>query len=115
MPYCPKCRDEFQDWVIVCPDCGVTLTSYLPDIPEHRPELDKGDEPLVHVATAPNEVVANMWADILKQEGIHSLVKNGMARLIGMFLPLNDACEIHVLASQAERARQILASFLKEN
>jgi hypothetical protein len=26
MPFCPNCRDEFQDWVKVCPDCHVELT-----------------------------------------------------------------------------------------
>ena len=32
MPYCPKCRDEFEDWVKVCPDCNVTLVDELPEM-----------------------------------------------------------------------------------
>jgi len=48
MPYCPQCRDEFQDWVKVCPDCKVALVEQLPV--QHKDE--ETDEPLVHIATA---------------------------------------------------------------
>jgi hypothetical protein len=30
MPFCPKCRDEFQSWVKVCPDCKVKLVDKRP-------------------------------------------------------------------------------------
>ena len=33
MPYCPQCRDEFQDWVETCPDCKVPLVNTLPPLP----------------------------------------------------------------------------------
>ena len=33
MPYCPQCRDEFQDWVKDCPDCNVALVKTLPSPP----------------------------------------------------------------------------------
>ena len=53
MPYCPECRDEFQEWVKVCPDCKVTLVKELPALPER----EESNEPLVHVATAPNDIL----------------------------------------------------------
>jgi hypothetical protein len=37
MPYCPKCKDGFQDWVKECPDCHVELVNELP------PELEEDD------------------------------------------------------------------------
>jgi len=58
MPYCPKCREEFQDWVTMCPDCNVSLMDILPEPaapePEPTPKPKEGPikEPLVHVATA---------------------------------------------------------------
>jgi len=27
---CPKCGQEYQDWVKVCPDCGTPLVEKLP-------------------------------------------------------------------------------------
>ena len=116
MPFCPQCRDEFQDWVQVCPDCGEVLLDELPALPEPQPEDDRvrqelSDEPLVHIATAPSVSIAKMWAGILEQEGIPSLTKGGSLYLF----PLDSCCEIHVLASQAEKARQILTPFLEDS
>ncbi len=110
MPYCPECRDEFQEWVEVCPDCNVALVRELPVLPER----EVTDEPLVHIATAPNEPLANMWVGILENEGIHSLLKSGNLKA-AMYMPsLSYGCEIHVLASKAEKAREILSPFLEE-
>ena len=110
MPYCPRCRDEFQDWVSVCPDCGVALVKRLADLT--KPE--NHHDPLVCIYTAPNETVAYMWADILEQHGIRSLVRRNdimAAMYCGPFMP----CEIHVLTSQAERAIKILKPFVEDN
>jgi hypothetical protein len=69
-------------------------------------------ESLVHAATAPNEVVAQMWAEILEDEGIHCSMK--MGGIAGDFLSLltrmGVPVQIHVLASEAQRARGILDS-----
>ena len=38
--YCPSCRDEFEAWVITCPDCGVGTVTSLPlerTVPEPEP------------------------------------------------------------------------------
>jgi hypothetical protein len=34
MPFCPNCRDEFEDWVEICPDCRVALVDELPPLPK---------------------------------------------------------------------------------
>jgi hypothetical protein len=112
VPYCPKCRDEFQDWVKVCPDCGVALVEKLPLPPTSR-KRKKQDEPPVHIATAPNEAVANMWSDILREHGIRCLLKGGELRAAMYSLTYNQQYEIHVLASEAKKAAQILAPFLE--
>ena len=108
MPYCPKCRDEFQDWVKVCPDCNVALVEKLPPTP---PKQKKQDEPLVHIATAPSEPIANLWSDILKEQGISCLLKGDDLRA-AMYSSPYQQCEIHVLASEAKKAKGILAPFL---
>ena len=30
MKYCPKCRNEFEDWVGECPECGLVLVYDMP-------------------------------------------------------------------------------------
>ena len=34
MPFCPNCRDEFEDWVKLCPDCHIALVNELPPLPK---------------------------------------------------------------------------------
>ncbi len=109
MLYCPECRDEFQDWVKVCPDCKVALVGELPLQPKH----EEIDELLVYIATAPSESVANMWSGILEEHGIHCLLKSANLRAAMYYFTYNMTCEIHVLASEAERAKEILSPFLK--
>ena len=109
MPYCPKCRDEFQDWVKVCPDCSVDLVDELPALPER--ETYQGS--LVHIATAPNEAVANMWSGVLEEHGIRCSLKGGGLQAAGYASPLAVNWESHVLESQAKEASEIFAPFLE--
>lgn len=65
------------------------------------------EEPLVKIATAPNEALAGMWAEMLRNSGIRCLVKPtgpGMA----YFSTALVEHYIYVLASDAEAARAIL-------
>lgn len=110
MPFCPECRCEFTDRVEVCPDCGVALVDNLPVQPEH----EAGQGPLVQVASAPNYVIASLWASVLEDEGIHCLV-TGSDLMAAMYtLPLNASHQLHVLESQAEQAKEILDSLTEE-
>ena len=70
-------------------------------------------EALVSIATAPNEPIARMWAEILKDEGIHCLI-TGTDLMSALYVPAVSQYEIRVLASQAEKARAILASLREE-
>jgi len=121
MPYCPKCREEFQDWVTICLDCSVSLVDILPEPPTPKPEPKPepkekpSKEQLVHVATAPTEQLAMMWAGILEDEGIYSLVK-GRDWYMGAAIPFYSFNhEIHVLASQAEEAKKILDPLIRDS
>ena len=116
MPYCPKCRDEFQDWVEACPDCRVPLVDELPLPPDLTrpplPETEKCSGPLAHLATAPNEAVAGMWQGILAEHQIRSMIKSADLKAAMYALPFNLQCEIFVLASDLDNAREILGPFI---
>jgi hypothetical protein len=111
MPYCPKCRGEFQDWVKVCPDCNVNLVAELPPLTE---KVKKKNDPLVPIATAPNEITAKMWEDILKGEGIRCMLGSSSPGAASQTLIFYAPITILVLLSEAKRAKQILAPFLEE-
>jgi len=116
MPYCSECDNEFQNWVQVCPDCGAALVDKLPKPPplKPKPKANADKDSLMHIATAPNEPLARMWAGILENEGIYSLVKS-IDLSVAWYLPsLLSHYEIHVLSSQAEKASKILAPLLKD-
>jgi hypothetical protein len=74
----------------------------------------KAEEKLEHIATAPNEPIARMWAEILEDNNIHSLLKGGELGA-AMYIPqLQLEYQIYVLASEAERAREIIGPFLEK-
>ena len=80
---------------------------------KHEPaKHELGNKPLVHITTAPNEVVAQMWAQILEDDGIHCLIKRGTVTSDFFSLLTNTGvpAEIHVLSSQAQEAKEILDS-----
>jgi hypothetical protein len=84
-------------------------------MPKPKPKAKSSEDPLVQVATAPNEPLAMMWQEILENEGIHSLIKSGELKA-SMYTPsLLSHCEIHVLSSRAKEAREILAPFLQDD
>lgn len=109
MPYCPKCGDEFQDWVETCPDCKVPLVEKLPPVTEE--EFREGS--LVKVAVAPNEVEAQLWKGILEDNGIHCLIK--VAEGLNIYWsPMALRHEVYVLESDEKQAREILGDLIEE-
>jgi hypothetical protein len=112
MPFCPNCRDEFQDWVEFCPDCKVALVDELPDLP---PKLKIQLDPIMYIGTAPNEPIAYMWAGILEDNGVKCLIKQANLRAAMYSWPINHYCTIHVSKSNALRARRLLLPFEKSH
>jgi hypothetical protein len=69
---------------------------------------------IVHVATAPNETIAVMWRDVLRDEGIIAMIKGGGA---GYSFGQNVLNEQYLLVreDQAEAAREIIDEFEEED
>jgi len=121
MPFCPKCRDESQDWAKTCPDCQVALVRELPipPSPTIRPrpvrKSAKASDPLVLLATTPHKPVAEMWAGILEDKGIRCMVKAYSSEMFRGFPPTLSPIQpsmlqfdIYVLQSDVERAKETL-------
>lgn len=61
------------------------------------------------VAVAPSEAIAEMWQEMLRDEGIRSMVK-GTGAWPAFHIGAGVEHVIYVLASDADRAREILGS-----
>lgn len=69
MPFCPNCKFEYNPGIEKCPDCGSPLVERLEEGEHMRPEA-----PVVKLAEGMRPMV-EMLADMLRQKGIHSMVK----------------------------------------
>jgi hypothetical protein len=74
---------------------------------------DKGKESLVQVAVAPNEIVANIWKDVLEENGIRPLLQ-GINLVESMYTaPITLRYRVMVLSSDADKAREVLTPFIE--
>ena len=89
-----------------CPDCHVKLVDKLPEV-----NKEKENAPLAHLATAPNEGIAEMWSEVLKDNDIRSLAKNAAMNIYVQ--TYGSPYEIYVLETDMERAKKILEPFLE--
>jgi len=66
MPYCPKCRCEYDFGIEICSDCDVDLVAEQPPpIPE-----DYQNEEWVELYAFPGTLYAGMAIELLNREGI---------------------------------------------
>ena len=66
------------------------------------------DDPIVLLATAPNEPLARLWADVLAEAGIRSLVKPIGPGVGAWASAATLEHELHVLRSRLAEAQEIL-------
>ena len=111
MPFCPECRDEFEDWVETCPDCHVRLVPVLPEPPSEPPEPEPcyTTEPLVTVAAFSFPLKAHVFRTLLESEGIPCFVLNeNISRAYPHLTYATGGVLLKVRESDAEKAQQIL-------
>ena len=70
---------------------------------------ERGSEPLVRVAQAGNQSLAEMWKDVLRSNGIQSMVR--IAGAVTAYVTFAAPHDILVLASDADQARDLLAAY----
>ena len=100
---CPSCRREYPDGLKTCDQCGRLLvpSSHLPAA---RPLGESIHE--VTVASYAGQPEAEMWAELLRSEGIPTAVIQLLpgARLAWGMVP----CNLRVRSTDVERARTVL-------
>ena len=116
---CPRCGGEFRPEIETCPDCDATLAEGDWAVEEHA--LESQEASVVVLRTSDPGVLA-LAQSVLAGEGVRFAVTN--ERMVGLFpvafgAPTLDrkyrAAEIEVLASSADRARDLLAELADES
>jgi hypothetical protein len=104
MPFCPSCRVEYRPGFAECADCGAPLVENLPPARSSAARASTGD---VVVARVHGQVLAQMWAELLANEGIASRL-NPITGIVDTVYPTDTSYELRVAAHDAPRARAIL-------
>jgi hypothetical protein len=100
---CPGCRVEYRAGVTTCAECGRRLID-ASRVPPARPLGESIEEAVV--ARYQGQPEAEMWAELLRNEGIPTVVIQLLpgARLAWGMVP----CELRVRNSDLERALTVL-------
>ena len=77
--------------------------------------LKNRKEPLEQIAIAPDEITANIWKDVLAQNGIQCVLQSHHLEAAIYLSALKMDFGILVLKSQSIRAREILQTFQQED
>ena len=108
MPFCPKCGDEFQDWVTTCPDCQAALSAERPPAKKTKASTTPAKLVVAEIYSDPEQV--ERARELLSANGIRSFVFNGsMPAREPVFASSPGGIALRVEKSQIEKAQQILA------
>lgn len=112
--YCPDGDGPFEDWVERCPECGRRLQAEPP--PEPKPErgAPRMGGKIVYLATIPNEPLAQLSADVLRQEGIETMMRASGAGVGAWGSAATLSHELYVVDAHRDRALEILRSLDEE-
>ena len=103
---CPVCEAEYEPGITTCPDDNTTLVDKLTS----RHDDSEASFVALHNLGSPAE--AEMVNDILRQNGIRSVVKSGGADAFSPLLSATwEGAVILVDERDADRAREVYKSF----
>ena len=110
--FCPVCEAEYEAGITECPDDNTPLVERL--TPENSGDLSEAEFVPLHRLGSPAE--AEMVNDILRQNGIRSVVKSGGSDALSPLLSATaDGAVILVDERDADRALEIYTAFFGED
>ncbi len=112
--YCPGDDGPFEDWVERCPECGRRLRAEPPPGPKAARGAPRLDGKIVYLTTISNEPLAQLSADVLRQEGIETMMRASGAGIGAWGSAASLSHDLYVVDSERERAVEILRSLDEE-
>jgi hypothetical protein len=110
MAFCPGCGYEFREGVRRCPDCDLDLVANLEQADDASARRLRGGK-TVSVFASERQMV-EMLAELLKQEGVVSLVKTADAPApVG---PTASFAELHLLEQDAQANGELIQELIAE-
>ena len=106
--YCPKCRTEYENWVITCADCGAELMYELPKEDAAKPVEPK----FVRVMTAYDDGEIMFLKSILDTTDIVYYFQSKSLRITR---PEQAPAYLMVEDSRVEEVQKLLADFMKDD
>jgi len=120
MPWCPKCKTEYREGVLICPDCNTELVpklATLKDAPTSRDRKsfeEMGEyrkEDWVSIMDVSNVQEAEMIIGLLDANDIHAVTKDRLGALRNLYGDIrffDEKIKIYVLKKEAEKALGII-------
>lgn len=111
--FCPECEAEYEAGITRCPDDGTTLVERLTaDNVVHDPSEAR----FVQLYKLGSPAEAEMVDDILRNNGIRSMVKSGGADALSPLLSATaEGAAILVDERDFDRAQEIYSAFFGED
>ncbi len=108
--FCPVCESEYEAGITRCPDDDSEL---VPSLTPPVPDLSGAEFVPLHRLGSPAE--AEMVNDILRQNGIRSVVKSSADALSPLLSAAAEGAIILVDERDLDRAREIYSSFFGDD
>jgi len=110
--FCPVCESEYQAGVTVCPDDNATLVQQLDATTSH----DNSAARFLPLHNVGSPAEAEMVNDILRQNGIRSVVQSGGSDALSPLLSATaPGAVILVDERDLDRAQELYAAFFGED
>jgi hypothetical protein len=113
--FCPKCKSEFVEGILRCPDCNTDLVEHLPtetsSLPDNTEWSEYEDWVMVYNPSGAQELA--MIKMVLEREDIPYFIGNDNVRRSSLYTPVNLAFELWVPQKFVEITLQLLKNELK--
>ena len=103
--FCPVCESEYQPGITKCPEDGADLVAT---------QVNAGDDSeanFVALHTLSSPVEAEMVNDILRQNGVRSVVKSANDAFSPVFSAVSPGAAVLVDERDLDRAKELYESF----
>src|SRR5258706_11233576 len=111
--FCPTCESEYEPGITRCADDGAELVERL-TIDHGAQDGSEARFVALHTLSSPAE--AEMVNDILRQNGIRSVVQSGASdQFSPLFSVMSPGAQVLVDERDLDRARELYASFFGDD